>query len=346
MYKQKVIFTYWTQALIFKPFFLYKHFLNFLKRLILSESPNHNNSPQQKPTLSVIVCRGRNKNYPEELKVDAEHRFDRFTPPPPKRHPLGLSDKKSVERFEKLYQKANARKSRLQGRKKSGFAPLKDNTLLKLVFNVYEHTKHSQITRLISKIAHTTGFTLLEYTQITPTAYAVWFFTLDLKSGKQLARYSEALSKENLMRFQSLIYEVLDPQTEVPEQGMFISSKEYLKLTQIKQERQDLQAKLKEVEADTTKFIDALESWFFYCTTQLDIDLEYLYRFCEDANPFMKKYFGTLIGLKEFGGQRAINYPHLGAYELGQIKMGKRGFYLPSLPKEDKSTWLKSAWLE
>lgn len=204
-----------------------------------------------------------------------------------------------------------------------------------MVFNVYEHTTHSQIIRLMGKIVRCTGFTLLEYTPITPTAYEVWFFTLGVKSGKQLARYSEALSKENLMRFQTFIYEILEPQTAVPEQGMFISGPEYLKLTQIKQEHQVLQAKLKEVETDTTEFIDALESWFFYCTTQLDPDLEYLSRFCEDANPFMKKYFGTLIGLKEFGGQRAIPYPNLSAYELGRIKREKRGFGLDKTQKTD-----------
>ncbi|WP_120946145.1 hypothetical protein [Helicobacter labacensis] len=291
----------------------------------MSESPNHNNNLQQKPALSVIVCRGRNKNYPEELKVDVNHRFDLFTPPPPKRYPLGLFNEKSLKRFEKLYQKANVRKACRQKRAR-GFSPLRDNTLLKMVFNVYEHTTHSQIVRLIGKIARSTGFALLEYTQITPIAYEVWFFTLDLKNGKQLARYSEALSKENLMRFQSLIYKVLDPQTEVPKQGMFISRNEYLNLMQIKQEHQDLQKKLKEIEKDTTKFVDALENWLFYCTMYLEPDLEYLSRFCEEVNPFMKKYFGTLIGLKEFGGQEAVGYSNLSAYELERIKKEKRGF--------------------
>ncbi|WP_104741906.1 hypothetical protein [Helicobacter ailurogastricus] len=299
----------------------------------MSESPNHNNSPQQKPALSVIVCRGRNKNYLEVPKVPVDHRFDLFTPPPPKRHPLGLFRNKSLKRFERLYQKAKECKDRRQGRRRSGFAPLKDNTLLKLVFNVYEHTAHSQITRLIGKIARSTGFALLEYTQITPVAYEVWFFTLDLKSGKQLARYSEALSKENLMRFQSLIYEVLDPKTEMPEQGMFISSKEYSRLTRIEQEHQDLQAKLKEVETDTTEFIDALEEWLFFTQlTNANTELEYLWRFCEKANPFMKKYFGSLIGLKEFGGQKALSYSNLSVQELERIKREKRGFGLGKTP--------------
>ncbi|WP_235853041.1 hypothetical protein [Helicobacter labacensis] len=236
-----------------------------------------------------------------------------------------------LRRFERLYHQAQERKARRQKRAR-GFFPLRDNTLLKMVFNVYEHTTHNQIIRLIGKIARCTGFTLLEYTLITPSAYEVWFFTLDPKSGKQLARYSEALSKENVMRFQTFIYEILEPQTEVPEQGMFISNNEYLKLMQIKQEHQDLQTKLKEIEKDTTKFIDALESWFFYCTTQLEPDLEYLSCFCEEANPFMKKYFGTLIGIKEFGGQRAINYPHLSVQELERIKRGRGGVYLAKTP--------------
>ncbi|GMB96461.1 hypothetical protein NHP22001_10500 [Helicobacter sp. NHP22-001] len=172
----------------------------------------------------------------------------------------------------------------------------------------------------------------MEYTKITPVAYEVWFFTLDLKSGKQLARYSEALSKENLMRFQSLIYEILDPQTEVPEQGMFISSKEYSRLTRIEKEHQDLQAKLQEVETDTAELVNAFEEWLFYCTMHLEPDLEYLYRFCERANPFMKKYFGTLIGLKEFGGQRALSYSNSSMQELERIKREKRGFGLAKTP--------------
>ncbi|WP_163556380.1 hypothetical protein, partial [Helicobacter suis] len=198
----------------------------------MSESPDHSPNPQQKPALSVIVCRGRNKNYPEEFKIRVDQRFDLFMPPYSKRHPLGLFKKESLKRFKRLYEKAIERKAKRQGKRRSGFAPREDNTLLKLIFNVYENTTHSQITRLIGKIARCTHFSLLEYTPITPTAYEVWFFTLDLKDGKQLARYSESLSKENLMRFQKLIYETLDPQTETPDQGMFISSKEYLNLMQ------------------------------------------------------------------------------------------------------------------
>ncbi len=285
--------------------------------------------PRQKPkpSLSVIVCRGRNKNYPQELKVNADHRFDLFTPPPLKRHPLGLSSSMGLKRFERLYHQTKERKARRQ-KKARGFFPLRDNTLLKMVFNIYEHTTHSQITHLMGKIARCTGFTLLEYTPITPSAYEVWFFTLDVKSGKQLARYSEALSKENVMRFQAFIYEILEPQIAVPEQGMFISSQEYLSLMQIKQEHQSLQDKLKEIEKDTTEFVDALENWLFYCTMYLEPDLEYLSRFCEQVNPFMKKYFGTLIGLREFGGQGAVSYPNLSAYELERIKRGKGGFGL------------------
>ncbi|WP_221271264.1 hypothetical protein [Helicobacter gastrofelis] len=135
------------------------------------------------------------------------------------------------------------------------------------------------------------------------------------------------------MRFQSLIYEILDPKTEVPEQGMFISSKEYLRLTRIEQEHQDLQAKLKEVETDTTKLIDALEEWLFLTKlTNANTELEYLWRFCEKANPFMKKYFGTLIGLKEFGGQRALSYSNSSMQELERIKREKRGFGLAKTP--------------
>ncbi|WP_163535138.1 hypothetical protein [Helicobacter suis] len=285
----------------------------------MSESLDHN--PEQKPTLSVIVCRGRNKNYLEIPKSRVDQCFDPFMPPYPKRYPLGLFKKESLKRFERLYEKALKSKANRQGRKKSGFAPLKDNTLLKLIFNIYEDTTHSQITRLIGKIARHTHFSLLEYTQITPTAYEAWFFTLDLKDGKQLARYSEALSKENLMRFQKLIYETLDPQTKVPNQGMFISSKEYLNLKQIKQNYQ-------EIEQDTTEFVNALESWFFYtqCLANFKTELEYLTRFCEGVNPFMKKYFGTLIGLKEFGGQRAMSYSNISEQTLKQIEKKKRGF--------------------
>ncbi|BEG57322.1 hypothetical protein NHP21005_10100 [Helicobacter sp. NHP21005] len=286
----------------------------------------------------MIVCRGRNKHYPEEPGVKVDYRFDLFTPPKGKE---GFRSAKGLHCFERLYARTYARKYTKTERTR-GFFPRRDNACLKMVFNVYEDTKHSQITRLIGKIARATDFVLLEYNKIKPTAWEVWFFTLELKSGKQLARYSESLSKENLMRFQRFIYEIIEPKVETPEQGMFISSKEYLTLAQIKQEHQDLQdkyqalqAKLKEIEKDTTEFIDAVEEWLFFTQlTNPNPELEYLIRFCEKANPFMKKYFGTLIGLKEFGGQRAISY---NTQELARLKREKEGFYTKDLLRKSES---------
>ncbi|WP_104685044.1 hypothetical protein [Helicobacter bizzozeronii] len=279
-----------------------------------------------KPALSVVVCKGRNKDYPD-LEKDIEVRcYQKFVPP--KIHPLGFRSDLGENLFERLYDQAQNTKPK----KRSGFFSRENNALLKMIFNVYEDTGIRQVEALIDEIVKRTNFTFLECHKITPTAYEALFFTLDRQSGKQLARYSESLSKENLMRFQTLIYEILDPKTEVPDQGMFVSSKEYLGLVQTKKDYEVLQAKLQEIQTDTTEFANAMEELLFkICATNFEITLHDGYNFYEKVNPFMKKYFGTLIGLKDFGGKKAVTYQDVSDQDLEQIKKDRVGFGLEKL---------------
>ncbi|CCF81432.1 hypothetical protein HBZS_118830 [Helicobacter bizzozeronii CCUG 35545] len=91
---------------------------------------------------------------------------------PPKIHSLGFRSNLGMRRFERLYDQAQNTKPK----KRSGFFSRENNALLKMIFNVYEDTKISQIRKLLVKIARSTGFTLLEYHKITPTAYEALFF--------------------------------------------------------------------------------------------------------------------------------------------------------------------------
>ncbi|WP_104759782.1 hypothetical protein [Helicobacter bizzozeronii] len=52
------------------------------------------------------------------------------------------------------------------------------------------------------------------------------------------------------------------------------------------------------------------------------------YNFYEKVNPFMKKYFGTLMGLKDFGGKKAVTYQDVSDQDLEQIRKDRVGFWL------------------